>query len=539
MRVRLSRSGEKATLLFRTAPIRLPENTIVIADDKKILAVAGVIGCESAKPDEDTINIFFESALFDPVAVRIAARAIGEQTHASKRFERGGDPAAVTMGAERARHLLEKAGWGLASAEAPRLWTQPAPCIELSVQRLNRYLGTDMNAKDVTAALAGYGFTADLKSGTADTYDVSVPPHRIWDVKQPCDLYEEVCRKKGYGNLPSEMPASLPVGNTVAMAELELKKKVEEQLVGQGFYEVFTDGFYGEAQRSKMSRLDRGRAEHHVTVINSQESSYSLLKNNAVAQFLDIVKINANMRKSDIKVYEWTRVFTPDSKAENGLCNERPILWIGASGEAIQATWANEPSRLADVYFMKGLAERVFEACRLQVDIEQTASSDQRSTSPSEWMLHPARKARILHEQREVGVIGEIHPRLLYAWDISETRPVYIEINRSFLNLKPTPASYVPPAATLPFKREICFLMPPGMNARKVVDSLEEALDGAGEVTVLNVYKSTTQTEGRNAVTFSLIYDQGRVTAADVNKVTEHAAEQTLTKFKIDGLVRR
>lgn len=539
IRVRASRPGESATPLFQATPVTVPENTIVIADDKNILAIAGVIGCENAKPDENTKHILFESALFDPVAVRIAARAIGAQTHASMRFERGGDPTAVTAGAERARHLLEKAGWILESAEAPRVWTHPAPRIEISLQQLNTYLGTEMSAKEVTNALSGYGFIAQSKNGTDGTYDVDVPSHRIWDVKQPCDLYEEVCRKKGYGNLPSTMPSSMPIGNSPAIAELERKKKIEEQLVGQGFYEVFIDGFYGEAQRIKMGRLDKSRAQNHVAVINSQERSSSLLKNNAVAQFLDMVKVNGNMRKGNIKAYEWTRVFIPDTKAENSLCNERRILWIGASGEAIPASWANDPARPADVYYMKGLAERVFNACSLQVDFQQVARSDRTSALPSDWMLHPARKARIVHDKNVIGVIGEIHPRLLYAWDIKDTRPVYAEIESSFLGLKPTPQTYLPPPATLPLMRDICFLMPPEMNAQKVVHSLDEALGGAGEVTIVNVYNSKVQTEGRDAVTFSLTYDHGRVKAADVNKVTEQAAEYTLKKLRNDGLTRR
>jgi len=275
--VRLSRRGERAWLLFTAEAREIPEGTLVIADDSKILAIAGVIGCEDSKATDDTRRLVLESACFDPVSVRKASKALGVHTDAAARFERGADPSYPIVGAGRVVHLLERAGWTrVGTTGVVGDWRNPERDVSADLDRINAFLETSLTIDQAVERLHRYGFHA-----TADgsTLRVRVPPHRLWDVEHWADIAEELLKSIGYNATPVTMKTmdrgALPSAIEIARA------KATEVLLGHDFYEVLTDGFHGKALDDRLLVGDGHPLAAHVTILNAVDRGFSLLKNNA------------------------------------------------------------------------------------------------------------------------------------------------------------------------------------------------------------------------------------------------------------------
>ena len=304
--IRLSQKGETAWLLFEEKAREIPEGTIVIADDAKILAIAGVIGCEDSKTTQDTTEIIIESACFDPVHVRITGRALGLHTDALARFERGSDPELALVGAGRVAGLLESVGWELGGQTTQvGSWDGHPQMISFDVADLNRFLGTELSDDEIIERLQRYDFRAEDVRGTR--VNLCVPTHRIWDVHTVFDIYEEVAKSVGYNSIPTTLPK---IDKGALPSKLEQHRDlVENVLMGSGFLEVITDGFYGRTEFDKLGLSSDHILQQHVETQNSLDKGYSLLKNNCLLQAVDCVRKNMHRNYTNIKVYEWTRTF--------------------------------------------------------------------------------------------------------------------------------------------------------------------------------------------------------------------------------------
>ncbi|HEX7830905.1 MAG TPA: phenylalanine--tRNA ligase beta subunit-related protein, partial [Thermoanaerobaculia bacterium] len=306
--IRLSRTGEKAWMLFTDAAVEIPEGTLVIADDSKILGIAGVIGCVESGISDKTTRILLESACFDPVAVRIASRQLNQATDAAARFMRGGDPTLPLVGASRVAYLLEKhSGYRVGNAYVAGDWKDPQRKIEVDVAKTNHFIGTTMSHLEMAERLTRYGFAVEPE---VNTLTVTVPPHRLWDVNFDADLAEELLKSVGYNATPITLP-SVSMGALPSHAE-NVAELVNEVLVAEGFFEIFTDSFYGRGVRDRLGLTEDDPLYAHVEMQNSIERNYSLMRNNTVAQALDALVTNINLKNTNIKIFEWARIYFPD-----------------------------------------------------------------------------------------------------------------------------------------------------------------------------------------------------------------------------------
>nr|MBA2320912.1 hypothetical protein [Deltaproteobacteria bacterium] len=308
--VRESVAGDKAWLLFTPESREIPAGTLVIADASKILAIAGVIGCEDSKTTEHTTRIALESATFDPVAVRKASRALGVHTDSAARFERGSDPEAVIPGAARVVTLLESTGAWKRSGPTDhwRAPSTPMPAIGLLGADVRDFLGLGLDIDDarIAAILEALGFSLEATSGG---WWVTVPPRRTWDVTTRADLLEEIVRIIGYNEGPATLP---PVDLGAVPSDWELRRtRAEEVLLGLGFYEVITDGFHARILSERLGLPDGHPLTRHVGTTNALDRGYSLLKNSGLPQAIEAVASNVRVRTLEVKLYEWTRAFHP------------------------------------------------------------------------------------------------------------------------------------------------------------------------------------------------------------------------------------
>lgn len=527
--IRGSVTGEKAWPLFAAGPVELRAGTLVIADASKILAIAGVIGCEESKTTAATTRIVLESATFDPIAVRKAARALEIHTDSSARFERGGDPCAPLTGAGRAVYLLERHGWKRVGATAVLgRWTNPNRVIDASIAAMASAVAVPLTGTGIAERLGRYGFT--VAKTDADTLRVGVPSHRLWDVTDFADLIEEVAKSIGYNATPSVLPP-VEMGSLPSIAE-DQKSAADEVLVGYGFFEVFTDGFYARDARERLGLAEGHALWAHVETQNAVDRGYSLLKNNTLAQAIDAVAVNLRLHAREVRAYEWTRTFHPDPAAANGVCTERKVLWAIACGPARSATWAEDPLP-ADVHFARGVIEELSTA----LGVPLTLGAPDPSYAIA-GCLHPNRQVTVRRGDTVVGIVGEVHPTVLAAYKIKRERPVYLEIDQAALLIAPSPAPFAAPADVQAITRDLAFTLPHRFAASDLVDHLRaNGPAWLGDVAITDRFDHTVDDKPVRTLTFTLTFVREQTPTTDeLNRALEALIAAVQSRFADAGV---
>jgi phenylalanyl-tRNA synthetase beta chain len=521
--IRLSRKGEQAWMLFTPAAVEIPEGTLVIADDSKILGIAGVIGCVESGITDATTRILLESACFDPVAVRIAARQLNQNTDAAARFMRGGDPTLPLIGAARVAYLLEQhAGYRVGNAYTAGDWRDPQRKIEVHVAKTGHFIGAKLTALQMAERLTRYGFTVEPHD---DTLIVTVPPRRLWDVHFEADIAEELLKSVGYNNTPITLP-TVQMGALPSHAE-NVEERVNEVLVAEGFYEIFTDSFYGRGVRDRLGITEGDPLWHHVEMQNSIERNYSLMRNNTIAQALDALAANVNNKLANVKMFEWARIYLPD-------LSEQGLLWALANGRDRGPFWGDK-GRPADAIYLKGILEQL--RLELRVDLQVAVCDGHRL----ERFFHPGRRAGIWLNGALVGIFGEPHPLVLQRFDIKRQRPVYLEIATDALLAPPLPRVYSEPPSRQPIVRSVAYAIPAGIAAAEIRDVLAAAAPPfLREIRMVDVFEIPNDPQRARAVTFEIEYlSEEALTGETINAATEAMMAAVNAAFGERGVALR
>ncbi len=499
--IRLSRKGEKAWMLFTPEAVEIPEGTMVIADDSKILGIAGVIGCVESGVTDKTTRIVLESACFDPVAVRIASRQLNQATDAAARFMRGADPTLPIVGAGRVAWLLEKyCGYSVGNAWTAGAWQNPMRTIEVDVKRTQHFISYEMPLAEMANRLTHYGFAV---SPDDETLEVIVPPHRLWDVHFEADIAEELLKSLGYNNTKITLPR-VDMG-ALPSHEENVIARTSEVLIAEGFYEIFTDSFYGRRMRERLGLEEGDPLWPHAEVQNSIEKDYSLMRNNTLAQALDALATNVNLKTTNLKIYEWARIYFADM-------SEQAILWGLANGRDRGPSWGDK-GRPADAIYLQGILEQL--RLELRIDLSIGRSDGHRL----ERFFHPGRRAGIHVGGKLVGILGEVHPTVVQRFDIKRQRPVYFEIETSALFAPAIEHVYTEPPSRQPVVRNVAWAIPRGITAAEVSAAMREAAPPfLRAMRVVDLF----ELPDANAVTFEIEYlSDDALTGEAVNAATE------------------
>lgn len=549
--LRTSRAGERAWPLFQPGPVDLPEGLLVVADDEKILAIAGVIGCEESKTTETTTRILLESATFDPVAVRKAARALGLSTDSSARFERGADPERILVGAGRVVALLESTGaWVRRGATGVwGAWRNPGRTLSFGHEEVERALGHEFAPAEIASRLARYGFR--VRSTTDDdarlVHHAVVPSHRLWDVEYAADVFEELAKSVGYENFTPALP---PVDKgALPSAEEVSRRAVDDVLTGLGFHELFTDGFYARQAREALGLTEAHPAWAHVETTNALDRAYSLLKNNTLHQALLAVGTNERRKVRDVLAYEWTRTFHPVAESADGRafgrerapCTERKVLWLVTAGSDRARGW-HDTSRPADTAFLRGVVRELGVALGLDLSTAPVPADDP-GAHPMVDRLHPGRRGVIVSGGRSVGVYGEVHPAVVRDHRIKHARPCWLELDAAALSAEGSRPPFTEPPALQPMTRALAFGLPSGVEAGSVAAVLHAY--GPDELARVRVVDWFDLGAGAAAVTFELEFtargggEAEQRTADETNQVLRDLVAEVLREFGPRGVTQR
>ncbi|MBJ92077.1 MAG: phenylalanine--tRNA ligase subunit beta [Alteromonadaceae bacterium] len=390
--VRMAEEGEKLVLLDESEVV-LKANTLLIADNNKALAMAGIFGGLHSGVTTETKDVFLESAFFAPLAIAGKARQYGLHTDASHRYERGVDPQLQLMAMERATELLLQICGGeagpvveaVSEADLPK-----AATISLSQEKLARILGISIDKAEVSAIFNRLGLEV---SDTTDGWQVTVPGYRF-DISIAEDLIEEVARVYGYNSIPNLAPKASLKMRTFREAELNVQR-LRTVLVDRGYQEAITYSFVDpKVQQVLMPQ------QQALLLPNPISADMSAMRLNLWPGLLQTVLYNQNRQQSRIRLFEYGLKFIPDAAAEGGV-RQVPVIGGVIVGSMHNEHW-NMENRNADFYDIKGDVEAL---------LAQTSASEQfRFVTAEHSALHPGQTAAVYRADQHVGYVGALHP---------------------------------------------------------------------------------------------------------------------------------
>jgi len=390
--IRRARNGERLKTLDEIDRILDPED-LIVADEKKPLALAGVMGGWDSRITAETKNVLVEAAWFDPVSIRRSSKRHLLHTDASHRFERGADFNAPPVASALVSQLLLESGGhqvgdfvDVIISEAEQR-TAKRSSITFAVSEARRILGATEDPEGITAAttetiLSGLG--CGLEAHGSETYQVTLPSWRL-DLEREIDLIEEVARVYGYNRFQNTLPAF--AGSVVELPWAEKESTVRRALLAMGWTEAISSTFCAASDAA----LFAPQPNSAVAMGNPLIEEAGMLRPSLLPGMVGMLALNLNRDVEDAALFEAGTVFSGSPEK----VDEHPALSIGATGRA----FGEKP---ADFYDLKGTIEALlakFSSRSLYFD----------NLLLPAW-LHPGRGARAVLEGATVAYFGQLHP---------------------------------------------------------------------------------------------------------------------------------
>ncbi|MDW2980732.1 MAG: phenylalanine--tRNA ligase subunit beta [Rhodanobacter sp.] len=491
--VRQARPGETLKLLDGNEA-KLDAGFVLIADEAKPLAVAGVMGGFDSRVTDATRNIFFEAAHFAPAAIMGRARKLGLHTDASHRFERGVDPGLPRRALERATELLLAIAGGKAGPVlvAENLADLPSPApVTLRRARLGRVLGVEVADAEVVRIFTALGMRVET---TADGWRVTAPSSRF-DIEREEDLIEEVARIFGYDNIPIATPAgalTLAIEPEARISELALR----EQLAARGYHEAVNLSFVAADLLAGW-----GFNEGLVSLANPLSADLAVMRPSLLPGLVEALRHNRARQQERVRLFEVARVFAAGDPPV-----ETPSLAIAACGSARAEQWG-EPSRVLDYHDLKGDLDALVawggEPRRWSV----------RADGLPGW-LHPGRGARVTRDGETVGYLGALHPRLAKALDLGA------DVHVLELALEPLLARRLPQVRAVPrfpaVRRDIAVELPESVSWSQIEQVVRRTLgERLKELRLFDRYSGKGVEADRKSLAMGLILQDASRTLTD------------------------
>ena len=402
--VRRAKAGERLKLLDGTERTLVADD-LVVADEQKALALAGVMGGWDTMITPATKNILVEAAWFDPGSVRRSSRRHGLHTDASHRFERGADFAAPPIASALVSCLILAAGGEIegeiVDVVVPEFAarTIARPPISLAIGEVTRILGKTVEGQPIDAATVERYLTA-LGCGVQPTsggpYTVTLPSWRL-DLEREIDLIEEVARLHGYNRFSNTLPNF--AGSVVELPWAAKEKMLRGKLLAAGHTEAISSTFCSATEAVTFAP----QPNSYVPLGNPLSEEVGCLRPSLVPGMLTMLAHNLNREVDDLKLFEMGTIFTGNTDR----VQERPSLVLGATGAAI-APHAHAEGRAYTFFDMKGAAEELLAGFVTRSSYFDTFPAA--SGLMPQW-LHPGRAARLVADGETVGFLGQLAPQ--------------------------------------------------------------------------------------------------------------------------------
>jgi phenylalanyl-tRNA synthetase beta chain len=489
----------------------LSDNMLVIADERRAVAIAGVMGGADTEVTQQTTSILLESANFNPANIHYTSRRLSLSSEASVRFERGIRPELTLPALKRATQLIVEFAAGEAAKGVVDAYPgkQDRKPILLSTDQVQRILGVEFGLDQIVGVLTALGF--DCKPSGSEVW-VTAPYWRN-DIHLAVDLVEEVARIIGYDQIPMTM-LSQPLPRQHPAPILSLKQKVRHSLVGYGFQEVINYSLTSLEAISKL--LPEPHPIESLRVANPMTVDQEYLRPNLRANLLAALSTNQRHEEGGIRLFELGRVYLP---RPNDLPDEPEMVCGVLSGARLERSW-HGGDELFDFYDAKGVAEGLL--CLLDVDARFEKCQDE--------SLHPNKQAAIVVNDKRVGIVGELHPRVSLAFEL--IAPAYLfEIDLTALLPFTAGHKMFQPVPRFPsVVRDIALVVDSEVSHQQVEDIIT-SFQLVNLVTIFDVYSGEPIPPDKKSLAYRIIFQSPTHTLTDkeVNDVQRQILDK-LTK---------
>ncbi|MBR1689142.1 MAG: phenylalanine--tRNA ligase subunit beta [Oscillibacter sp.] len=508
--VRPAREGETIQTLDGNVR-KLTPNMLCICDTDKPVCVAGVMGGANSEIIGDTAMVLFESANFNGASVRRTATALNMRTEASARYEKGLDPMNTMKAVQRACELVELLGAGeVVDGVMDVIARDSAPVtVKLEPEKVNRLLGTDVAESEMRRILTDLGFTLEG--------DIIHVPSWRGDVEHYSDIAEEVARFYGYNNIPDTLSSGMNERRGFSPVQ-KAENAAGELCRACGYNEIITYSFISPTYYDKIDLPADSPLRDSLKILNPLGEDTSIMRTTTLPSMLEILTRNYNYRNRSVKLYELGRTYFKKNDG-SGMAREPKVLSLGAYGPGM------------DFFALKGAVETVLSGLRVE-NVRFTAER----ADPS---YHPGRCARVFSGERELGVLGQVHPHVAANYGVDcELYAAELSFDALYESIGDEPI-YQPlprfPAVT----RDIAVVCDKEVPVAELEACIRRGAKGLlKSVTLFDIYAGAGIPEGKKSVAFNLT-----LRADDRNLTAEEADEDVksilaLLKDELNAVLR-
>ena len=507
---RLAKPEEKLRLLNEQT-IAVDADVLMIADDAKPLAMAGIMGGEESGITLDTSELFLESAFFAPKAIAGRARRYGFGSDASHRFERGVDFGGVRRAIERATQLIIDICGGQAGPVVEAKASLPArQPVRLRTARAEKVLGLPLGGERIAGLFRGLALSFEQQG---DDFLVT-PPSWRFDMEIEEDLIEEIARLYGYDNIPSPAPR----GRMEMMVQPEAQRpayRIRQMLADRGYQEVVNFAFVEEAWEADFAA--KTAESDLIRLANPIASQMAVMRSNLFGGLVSNLVTNLKRKQSRVRLFEVGRTFHRDAAAQpvNGFHQPWKLAGL-AFGGALPEGWAGG-SRKVDFYDVKGDVEALLAPAQLRFD---------KLVHPA---LHPGRSARVLLDGQDIGCIGELHPEWVQKYDLPNA-PVLFELDFAAVKLAKVPA-YAEVSKFPPVIRDLAIVVDQSVALQTLLDGLKGQISGLiQDIQLFDVYVGKGVPENKKSLAFRIVMQDTQRTLQDSE--VDAAMQQLVSCFE-------
>lgn len=497
--VRRALPGESITTIDGVRRVLSPD-ILVIADAERAVAVAGIMGGADTEVKDETSSVLIESANFNPIVIHHGKNSLRLSSEASSRFEKGVSPYLPLIALKRATQMMVELTGGSATKGLidvfPGMKGQKE--VLLPAGDVKRILGIDLGREQIIDRLEALGFVCEE---LADQSHIRVtPPWWRTDVSCPADLVEEIARTVGYDAIPATMLGS-PLPKYEPSPMLELKDNVRDIMVSCGFQEVLTYSLTSLEVLNKLAPDSSFLDPMPMKLANPMSREWEYLRTSLRPGLLTTLARNRRFREESIKLFELGRVFFP---RDGDLPEEKEMLCAVMSGDHYRSFWRGEPETI-DFFAAKGVAETVLSRLGLEADFEN-------GDDPS---LLEGRCARIVMGNEKLGVVGELHPRVAEAFELSKTAYlIELELSRLLSQISGHRVRYHPLPKYPSASRDIALLVDERVTYKQVYSIIRQ-FPLVVSVLLFDLYVGEQIPKGKKSLAFRIIYQSPNRTLTD------------------------
>lgn len=495
----------------------IQKGDIAITNEGNIIGIAGIIGGDTSKIDENTKSIIIEAAMFNHVSIRNTANRLGIMTEASSRFIKGIEPLGQQKAIDRATDLLIE----LADASGIEETIQygennykPTVVVE-TLTHCNKHLGTNYSIEEVVSVLKALDLDVSVEN---EKFTCVIPSYRT-DLKIPEDLDEEIIRLIGYDSLNATLPTMV-----ATIGQLDEKQKLERLtksvMTSLGLSEIVTYSLVKEEYVNN-SVLPFGK---HIKLASPLSDDRKFVRNNLMPSILECVSYNSNRKATNINLFEISNVYEED-------CMQTRLGIVLTDN--LQYSKLHNVKISSDYYSLKGIIETY---------LKKIGIDDNRYTIEKNDVdlinFHPYRSAKIKIQDKMIGVFGEIHPLISKKWNLD--RVLYAEIRLDLLNeIKTSKTKFVPIDKYPSVSRDIAIVIDRDLEVEKVIKVINS---NSGKLVksleIFDVYTGEHIETNKKSIALRIVYQSKDKTLTESEVSEVHSNILAKLEEKLNAILR-